>query len=69
MPRRSGEVRDAIIRYLRKRGGTASVAEIVEGVTNELGPVARSSVRSYLQIGVEGDRFERVAQGQYRLKP
>ena len=56
------------MRYMRRKGGPATVEEIVQGVTQDVGPVARSSVRSYLQIGVSGDRIERLERGRYRLK-
>lgn len=66
--RRPGEVRDAIIGYLRGQGGPASVADIHAGVENRLdGRVARSSVRSYLRLN-EGSEFDRVARGLYRLR-
>jgi hypothetical protein len=65
--REPGEVRDAIIDYLRGRR-SATVEEIAEGVSSRLGgTVARSSVRSYLQLN-EGKKFERVQRGVYRLK-
>jgi predicted transcriptional regulator of viral defense system len=64
--RQPGEVRDAIVAALRQRHGTATVEEIVQDVEARLGgPVARSSVRSYLQN--EG-RFERLERGRYRLR-
>lgn len=68
MARRSpGEVRDAIIEYLRRKG-TASVQEVQEAVEKALGgEVARSSVRSYLGLNKDGV-FERVGHGRYRLR-
>lgn len=67
MRRRPGEVRDAIVEYLRRRGTDATVAEIRLGVESLLEvKVAASSVRSYLGIN-EGDMFERTARGRYRL--
>jgi site-specific DNA-methyltransferase (adenine-specific) len=66
--RKPGEVRDAIVEFLRKRRGDASGADIRSGVEAALGtPVAASSVRSYLQLN-EGTLFERTARGRYRLK-
>ena len=68
MARRSpGEVRDAIIAFLRQKG-TASVREIHEAVEKRLGgTVAASSVRSYLGLNKDG-QFERVGHGRYRLR-
>jgi hypothetical protein len=61
-----GEVRDAIIDYLRGKR-SATVDEIFEGVSSRLhGTVPRSSVRSYLQLN-EGKKFVRVQRGVYRL--
>jgi len=70
MPRRpSGEVRDAITRYLKaRRGAPATIADIIAAVSTELGSVAPSSVRSYLQLGERGNRFERTGKGEYRLR-
>jgi hypothetical protein len=66
--RRPGEVRDAIVDYLRshKEGGT--VAEILVGVEQSLGrTVPPSSVRSSLNLN-NGDLFDRVGHGRYRLR-
>lgn len=49
--RAPGEVRDCIVSYLKSHKGDATVGEIHKAVEQELGAVARSSVRSYLQIG------------------
>lgn len=66
--RKPGEVRDAIIGYLRARKDPASVGDIHAAVEKRLGgEVARSSVRSYLGLN-EGSEFERVARGRYRLR-
>lgn len=66
--RRPGEVRDAILGYLRSnRRRPATVAEIQAAVQKALGSsVAASSVRSYLALN-EGQTFERVGRGRYRL--
>lgn len=68
MARRPGEVRDAIIGYLRSRGEAATVEEIYAGVEKRLGgPVARSSIRSYLGLNAD-TLFERVGHARYRLR-
>lgn len=61
-----GAVRDSIVGYL-KLVDVASVAEISGAVTDKLGDVSPSSVRSYLNLNVP-DLFERVERGKYRLK-
>jgi hypothetical protein len=66
--RKPGEVRDAIVTYLRtvKRG--ASITDIHAAVEERLGgEVAKSSVRSYLNLN-EGTTFERLGHGRYRLR-
>ena len=64
--RKPGEVRDAIVAYLRKRR-EATMPEIHEGVGALLGsPVPASSVRSYLRLNTPGT-FRRVGRGRYRL--
>lgn len=71
MARRPGEVRDAIVRYLKRRGSVASIGEIHAAVEKALGgTVPASSVRSYLGLNsaTEGALFERVARGSYRLR-
>ncbi len=66
MRRQPGEVRDAIVAYLKTRG-EATVTEIGQAVASRLGgEVPPSSVRSYLRLNT-GFRFERVARGRYRL--
>jgi site-specific DNA-methyltransferase (adenine-specific) len=67
MPRKPGEVRDAILGYLEKRQGDVSVAEIRKAVESKIGKVAPSSVRSYLQLN-PGDVFVRTGRGRYRLR-
>jgi Arc/MetJ-type ribon-helix-helix transcriptional regulator len=62
--RRPGEVRDAIRDYLRRVKREASVGEIQAAVTERLGDVPASSVRSSLRLS---DLFSRTARGRYRL--
>ena len=64
-----GRVRDGIVRFLREHDSIEGVAyeEIAAHLDEELGkPVARSSVRSYLNLNTPG-KFERVGRGRYRL--
>jgi site-specific DNA-methyltransferase (adenine-specific) len=68
MARAPGSVRDAIMSYLASvPGHEASVGQIREGIKVNLGDVAPSSVRSYLNLNVP-ETFERTGRGQYRLK-
>ena len=62
--RRPGEVRDAIRDYLRTVKREASVDEIQTAVTERLGNVPASSVRSSLRLS---DLFSQTARGRYRL--
>lgn len=67
-----GVARDAIGRYLRSLEGDASVTEIHSAVQKDLGrPVARSTVRSHLNLNVgktiAGTTLERTSRGRYRL--
>jgi site-specific DNA-methyltransferase (adenine-specific) len=65
--RSPGVVRDAIIRYLGEVADDASVDEICASVRNALGgEIARSSVRSYLNLNTP-NVFLRTARGRYRL--
>jgi len=66
MAHRPGSIRDAIAKFFDKRrdSKTATVTEIRDFVERELGPVPKSSVRSYMQIGP----YERVDRGVYRRK-
>ncbi len=62
-----GIVRDSIITYLTA-AENASLAEIREAISAQLGNVvAASSIRSYLNLNTP-DLFERTARGQYRLR-
>lgn len=63
--RATGSVRDAIIKFL-STVESASVQEICTALEVDLGKVATSSVRSYLNLNVP-QRFERLARGTYRL--
>ena len=62
-----GSIRDSIVGYLSAVGGTATVAEIHGAVANQIGSVAPSSVRSYLNLNTP-HVFERTGRGRYRLK-
>jgi hypothetical protein len=65
--RAPGEVRDAIVAYLRGKPGGAKTDEIVTGVSKLLGSeVPPSSVRSYLRLN-KGTKFQRIERGRYRL--
>ena len=66
MPRRPGEVRDAIVKALEGRDGGASVSEITESVVAQLGDVPSSSVRSYLRLNTP-TLFARMGRAQYTL--
>ena len=66
--RAPGQVRDAIVRYLSGHPGPAPLSEIHAGVERDLGgSVAKSSVRSYLNLGT-GSTFDRIGRGSYRLR-
>jgi len=61
-----GIIRDSIINYLTS-AENASLAEIREAISTELGStVAASSIRSYLNLNTP-DIFERTSRGHYRL--
>ncbi len=64
-----GQIRDGIIAYLTANDAREGVAyeDIAVHLDKALSqPVARSSVRSYLNINTPG-KFERVSPGRYRL--
>ena len=62
-----GIIRDSIINYLTS-AENASLAEIREAISTELGStVAASSIRSYLNLNTP-DIFERTSRGHYRLR-
>lgn len=64
--RRPGEVRDAIVRVLEGRKHGASVHEITSEVTDLIGEVPASSVRSYLRLNTP-ELFARMERAQYVL--
>jgi DNA modification methylase len=61
-----GMVRDSIVSYL-SAAESASLSEIREAVTAQIGDVPSSSVRSYLNLNTP-DVFERTVRGRYRLR-
>lgn len=65
--RRPGEVRDAITRALTATPSGASVAEITRAVVDMIGPVAPSSIRSYLRLNTPA-LFQRLERARYSLK-
>lgn len=67
MAHAAGVVRDAIIDFLSPPDCEASTREITVAVSERIGPVASSSVRSYLNLNTPG-LFTRVARGRYRLQ-
>lgn len=67
MTRRPGEVRDAIIKFLSQRPGKeATTAEIRKALSEDIGDVSPSSVRSYLRLNTP-NMFKRTDRGRYRL--
>lgn len=65
---RPGQVRDAIIGFLRTCRCDASTADITSAVAERLnGNLCTSSVRSYLRLNTP-DLFERTERGHYRLR-
>lgn len=66
MRRRPGEVRDAIVQALEGRNSGATVQEITSDVADLIGPVAGSSVRSYLRLNTP-TLFARTERAQYVL--
>lgn len=66
MKRRPGEVRDAIVEVLSAYSTGASLTEIEAGVTERLGPVPPSSIRSYLRLNTPR-LFARMERAQYSL--
>lgn len=60
-----GQVRDAVLQVLGDASGPLNVAEICERVSAVTGPVARSSVQSYLSLNIP-DLFVRDGRGLYR---
>jgi hypothetical protein len=66
-----GNVRDAIVTYLRRRSTDATMEQIIKAVEATIGhDVPQSSVRSYLRLNTgESKVFDRTGRGRYRLKP
>src|SRR5665213_2498475 len=60
-----GQVRDSIVDYLQGTG-SASLDQIYNFVSRELGEVPASSVRSYLNLNCPA-KFMRLAAGRYAL--
>ena len=63
---RPGAVRDAIVQVLTERPEGASLKEIQNHVTQRLGPVPPSSIRSYLRLNTP-EIFVRMERAQYAL--
>jgi len=61
-----GRIRDSILGYLGAKGCDASLDEIHEAVRADLGLVAPSSVRSYLNLNTP-EKFVRTAKGRYSI--
>jgi DNA modification methylase len=61
-----GTVRDSILSYMEVVDGDASIKQITAAIRARVGPVAHSSIRSYLNLNV-GRIFERTSRGRYRL--
>jgi site-specific DNA-methyltransferase (adenine-specific) len=62
-----GSIRDSIIGYLTDLQADATVGEIHHAVSRQIGAVAASSVRSYLNLNTP-EIFERASRGRYRVK-
>lgn len=62
-----GIIRDSIVDYLSQAGAEAKVSEICDAISLRIGPIARSSVQSYLTLNTP-ELFERPRRGHYRLK-
>lgn len=67
MARAPGKIRDSIVEYLAALESGATVTEIHEGVTRQIGAVPASSVRSYLNLNTP-ETFERIGRGCYQLR-
>ncbi len=65
MSQAPGSVRDAVTRCITAYG-TASLRQIYRAVSDDLGDVSESSVRSYLNLNTP-ERFRRCARGHYSL--
>lgn len=60
-----GTVRNTIAAFMKEHPEGATVQEVYRAVTERLGQVAPSSIRSSLQVT---SRYERIAKGRYRLR-
>lgn len=67
MQHRPGHVRDAVVAFLSDARRPASIRQIETGVSNRIGNVSASSVRSCLRLH-EGDLFQRVSRGRYQMR-
>lgn len=67
MRKAPGQVRDAIFATLENQPQGASVSEIAAQVSQLIGPVAPSSIRSYLRLNTP-ELFVRTERAQYALK-
>lgn len=65
--KRPGDVRDAIVAVLRRSPQGSTVSQIGHEVTQMIGDVPASSVRSYLQLNTP-ELFARMDRGQYALQ-
>lgn len=63
---RPGEVRDAIVEFLTACSRGACLYEIERGVSEKIGAVPSSSIRSYLRLNTPG-LFVRTERAQYSL--
>lgn len=66
MRRRPGEVRDAIVQVLEGRSSGTSVQQITAAVSELIGDVPPSSIRSYLRLNTP-ELFARMERAQYSL--
>jgi site-specific DNA-methyltransferase (adenine-specific) len=69
MRRAPGEVKMAIVEFLRTKPEGASLREIQQAVEKKLGEVAPSSVRSSLNLNSKAPKrvLERIEYGHYKL--
>lgn len=67
MRHRPGEVRDAIVAVLRECDRPLSVKDVTAAVSDRLGEVPASSVRSYLRLNTP-ELFARMERAQYSLQ-
>jgi site-specific DNA-methyltransferase (adenine-specific) len=67
MARAPGSARDAIVGVMAEADKEVSVADNKAAISQKLGDVSPSSVRSYLNLNVP-ETFERTGRGKYRLK-